>query len=149
MALTKRATVTNVFLAWSPLWYQSSRSRRRTLTVRRLRARRRMFATEEAEAETRAEDVVHTEAASSTSMQTTEESEAEMRAADVDETDAQSSGSTQTTQAWQAVFCPRAHAWYFYDAKACDEATWDRPSEVSLIHWHAPAVPEPWVVMRK
>ena len=88
----------------------------------------KMLATEEAEAETRAEDVVHTEAESSTRMQTTEESEAEMRAADVAETGAQSSASTQTTQAWQAVFCPRARAWYFYDAESRGEATWDRPS---------------------
>ena len=108
----------------------------------------RMLPTEQAEAETRAEDVVYTEAESSASMQTTEESEAEMRAADVDETDAQSSGSTQTTQAWQAVFCPHAQAWYFYDSEACDETTWERPSEVSLMYLHAPAVPEPWVVLR-
>ena len=42
----------------------------------------------------------------------------------------------------------RARAWYFYDAEARDEATWDRPSGSCVVHWHAPAVPQPWLVRR-
>ena len=46
------------------------------------------------------------------------------------------------------MFFPRAQACYFYDAESHDEATWDRPSGSCVVHWHAPAVPHPWVVRR-